>query len=47
MNSFLKKLRYNAEKRNIPIISIQTEEFLKEQLLKYKPRHCIEIGSAI
>lgn len=47
MNDYLKKLRQNAEMRRVPIISRQTEYFLKEQLLKYKPRHCIEIGSAI
>jgi len=47
MNDYLKKLRQNAEMRRVPIISRQTEDFLKEQLLKYKPRHCIEIGSAI
>ncbi len=47
MDDFLRKLRQNAQERRIPIISIQTQEFLKEQLSKYKPRHCIEIGSAI
>ena len=47
MNDFLNKPRQNAEMRKVPIMSVQTEMFLKEQLLKYKPRHCIEIGSAI
>lgn len=47
MNDFLIKLRQNAEERRVPIMSKQTEAFLKEQLLKYQPRHCIEIGSAI
>lgn len=47
MEIYLKNLRQNAESRKIPIISIQTESFLKEQLLRYKPRYCLEIGSAI
>jgi len=47
MENFLKNLRQNAQDRIIPIISIQTEAFLKEQLLRYKPSYCLEIGSAI
>lgn len=47
MKDLLLKLRQNAEERKVPIMSRQTEDFIKEQLLKNKPRHCIEIGSAI
>lgn len=47
MENYLKKLRQNAEERNIPIMSPQTEMFLTEQLLRYKPTLCVEIGSAI
>lgn len=47
MENFLKKLRQNAEQRKVPIISHQTEAFLSDQLLRYKPLCCIEIGSAI
>lgn len=47
MENYLKKLRQNAEERNIPIMSPQTERFLTEQLLSYKPTCVVEIGSAI
>jgi len=47
METYLKNLRQNAESRRVPIISLQTEVFLKEQLLRYKPKYCLEIGSAI
>ena len=47
MENYLKNLRQNAQERNIPIMSPQTEAFLREQLTKYKPTSCVEIGSAI
>jgi predicted O-methyltransferase YrrM len=47
MENYFKKLRQNAEERRVPIMSPQTEAFLTEQLLRYKPTLCVEIGSAI
>lgn len=47
MKTFFEELRKSAEKRNIPIMSLQTQQYIKEQLLLYKPTHCVEIGSAI
>jgi hypothetical protein len=47
MTDFLPNLRLNAERRKVPIMSKQTEGYIKEQLLRYKPHHCVEIGSAI
>jgi predicted O-methyltransferase YrrM len=32
--------------RNTPVISSQTETFLRNHLLEHKPKKCIEIGSA-
>lgn len=39
--------RLYCEQKNIPIISPNTETFLSKVLKKYKPKVCLEIGSAI
>lgn len=47
MKEFLAELRSSAESRRIPIISRETESLLQKQLLASRPKHCIEIGSAV
>lgn len=43
----LKELRIACKHRNIPIISVATEQFLAKILKKYKPKVCLEIGGAV
>ena len=40
-------LRVFAQQYNVPCISSATEHYLIQYLMKYKPLHCLEIGSAI
>lgn len=41
------ELRKSCVDRDIPIISQETEEFLWSLLEQYKPKVCLEIGSAV
>lgn len=43
----LSGLRNSCTNRFIPIISIETENFLWNHLKQYKPKFCLEIGSAV
>lgn len=43
----LQNLRDICKERNVPIISTQTEEFLRQHLETHKPKYCLEIGSAV
>lgn len=43
----LSKLRKSCTDRDIPIISQETEELLWSLLEQYKPKVCLEIGSAV
>jgi len=43
----LSDLRNSCIDRNIPIISIETEIFLRNLLEQYKPKICLEIWSAV
>lgn len=43
----LSELRTSCTDRKIPIISIETESFLWNHLRQYKPKFCLEIGSAV
>lgn len=43
----IQELRQYGIRYNIPIISQQTEDFLKDFIRKYQPQSIIEIGSAI
>ncbi len=47
MSDFLSPLRASCEKRNIPLISRETQAFLEELLQKKQPRHLLEIWSAV
>lgn len=40
-------LRVFAQQHNVPCISSATEEYLLQYLMKYKPKKCLEIWSAI
>ena len=42
-----KKLRDSCIQDNIPIISIDTEIFLRNYIIQYQPNSIIEIGSAV
>lgn len=46
MNNFLKKLSYKAINKNIPIISENTQKYIKNVLMNHKPRQCLEIWTA-
>ena len=39
--------RNDCISRKIPIVSINTEKFISEFLFSYKPKVCLEIGSAV
>jgi predicted O-methyltransferase YrrM len=43
----LNELRNKCKQRNIPIISVATEDFLMKILKKYRPKVCLEIGGAV
>jgi predicted O-methyltransferase YrrM len=43
----LQNIRDICKERNVPIISTQTEEFLRQHLETHKPKYCLEIGSAV
>jgi len=43
----LTEFRISCTDRFIPIISIETENFLWNHLRQYKPKFCLEIGSAV
>ena len=43
----LEELRSSCEQRKIPLISRETQEFLRHKLLETKPRNVLEIGSAV
>ena len=43
----LNELRIKCSQRDIPIISVATEQFLAKLLQKYKPKTCVEIGGAV
>lgn len=43
----LNELKNTCKQRNIPIISVATEDFLMKILKKYKPNVCLEIGGAV
>ncbi|HPC34585.1 MAG TPA: hypothetical protein PLP73_02895, partial [Candidatus Absconditabacterales bacterium] len=43
----LSLLRKSCTDRNIPIISIETENFLSKLLEQHKPKVCLEIGGAV
>ena len=43
----LSEFRNSCTNRNIPIISPETEIFLWNLLTQYKPKYCLEIGSAV
>jgi len=47
IQDFLKELRIRCKKRDIPIISEETEVYLEWILRKYKPKTCLEIWSAV
>lgn len=47
LNNFFLNNRLEYETRNIPIITSNTENFIKKLLLKYKPLSCLEIWSAV
>jgi len=39
--------RKQCKEKNIPIITINTEKFIIDILNTYKPKYCLEIGTAI
>ena len=43
----LSNLRKSCVDRNIPVISQETENFLKDLLEQNKPKVCLEVGSAV
>ena len=43
----LETLRKTCKERNIPIISVATEQFLSKLLRKHKPKICVEIWGAV
>ncbi len=43
----MQNLRQYCKAENIPIISLSTENFLKDVLVKYRPKYCLEIWTAI
>ncbi len=44
---YLDQLRFSCQQRKIPLISRETEEFLRTKLLEKKPHNVLEIGSAV
>ena len=38
--------RKQCEKKRVPIITTNTQNYIQQLLHKYKPRYCLEIGSA-
>lgn len=47
MSSFLETLRAICEMRHIPLISLETEAFLKELLQRKQPKSVLEIWTAV
>lgn len=47
IKSFVEELRVKCKERNIPVISPETEAYIKKLLLKHKPKICLEIWSAV
>lgn len=47
IQDFLKDLRISCKKRDIPIISNETQDYLEKMLHKHKPKICLEIWSAV
>jgi len=47
IQDFLKDLRVKCKKRDIPIVSIQTQNILESSLYKHKPKVCMEVWSAV
>lgn len=47
LKQFLSQLRDYCSNRGIPLISPETEALLCHTLQKTKPKHCLEIGSAV
>lgn len=43
----LENFKKECKKQNIPVITDNTEKFIKKLLIKYKPKLCIEVGSAV
>lgn len=47
LSEFLTQLRASCETRHIPLISPESEHFIRTLLQKYQPKTCLEIGSAV
>ena len=47
IQNLLKDLKINCKKRDVPIISQETQDYLEWILCKHKPKICLEIWSAV